>query len=49
MIALHDTMTTLPASIYDADGKEIARAVLRFDVRGNLATFLRSWRMRLGS
>ena len=49
MIALADTMTTLPASIYDAAGSEVARAVLRFDVRGDLATFLRSWRMRLGS
>jgi hypothetical protein len=49
MIALADTMTTLPASIYDSAGREIARAVLRFDMRGSLATFLRSWRMRLGS
>jgi hypothetical protein len=49
MIALHDTMTTLPASIYDASGREIARAVLRFDVRGDISTFLRSWRLRLGS
>jgi hypothetical protein len=49
MIDLFDTMTTLPASIYDAAGSEIARAVLRFDARANLATFLRSWRARLGS
>jgi hypothetical protein len=49
LIALHDTMTTLPASIYDTDGREIARAVLRFDVRGDMAVFLRSWRLRLGS
>jgi hypothetical protein len=53
MIDLFDTMTTLPSSIYDATGdaagKEIARAVLRFDTRANLATFLRSWRLRLGS
>ncbi len=49
MIAIHDTMTTLPASIYDASGREIARAVLRFDVRGDISTFLRSWRLRLGS
>jgi hypothetical protein len=49
MIALTDTMTTLPASIYDAGGGEIARAVLRFDLRGSLVDFLRSWRMRLGS
>ena len=49
LIALHDTMTTLPASIYDGSGHEVARAVLRFDVRGSLKTFLRSWRLRLGS
>src|SRR5580700_11159702 len=47
--AIHDTMTTLPASIYDASGRELARAVLRFDVRGTMAEFLRSWRLRLGS
>lgn len=47
LIALVDTMTTLPASIYDAAGKEIGRAVLRFDVRGDLMTFLRSWRPRV--
>src|SRR5438309_379751 len=45
MIALHDTMTTLPASLYDADGKEVGRAVLRFDVRGDLVKFLRSWKL----
>lgn len=49
LIALIDTMTTLPASLYDAAGREVARAVLRFDTRGELATFLRSWRMRLGA
>jgi hypothetical protein len=49
MIALTDTMTTLPASVYDAGGSEIARAVLRFDLRGSLGSFLRSWRMRIGS
>ena len=49
MIDLFDTMTTLPASIYDAEGREVARAVLRFDARANLVAFLRSWRARLGS
>jgi hypothetical protein len=48
MIALVDTMTTLPASLYDMTGKEIGRAVLRFDVRSDLVAFLRSWRPRLG-
>jgi hypothetical protein len=49
MIALAQTMTTLPASLYDAKGTEIARAVLRFDLRGSLRPFLRSWRPRYGS
>ncbi len=49
MIDLFDTMTTLPASIYDAAGSEIARAVLRFDLHGSLRPFLRSWRPRYGS
>ncbi len=48
LLAPLDTMTTLPASIYDAGGREIARAVLRFDTRGTLGTFLRSWRPRVG-
>ncbi len=48
LIALVDTMTTLPASIYDGAGGEIARAVLRFDTRGTLVAFLRSWRARVG-
>jgi hypothetical protein len=39
-------MTTLPASIYDADGKEFARAVLRFDVRGDLFKFIKSFRLK---
>jgi hypothetical protein len=49
MIALADTMTTLPASIYDVAGAEIARAVLRFDLRGSLRSFLGSWQIRIGS
>jgi hypothetical protein len=46
LIALVDTMTTLPASLYDASGKEVGRAVLRFDIRGDLGTFVRSFRPR---
>jgi hypothetical protein len=49
IIALPQTMTTLPASLYDATGKEIARAVLRFDLHESLRPFLRSWRPRYGS
>jgi hypothetical protein len=49
MVGLAQTMTTLPASLYDATGKEIARAVLRFDLHESLRPFLRSWRPRYGS
>ncbi len=49
VIALPQTMTTLPASVYDAKGTEIARAVLRFDLDNSLRPFLRSWRPRYGS
>jgi hypothetical protein len=46
-IALVDSMTVLPASLYDAEGREIGRATLRFDVRGDLVTFLKSWKLLL--
>ena len=49
MIALADTMTTLPASLYDDTGREIGRCVLRFDVRQDLTSFLRSWRPRISA
>jgi hypothetical protein len=42
-----DSMTTLPASIYDELGEEIGRATLRFDLRHDLAKFLRSWKLKL--
>lgn len=40
-----DSLTVLPASIYDANGEEIARVVLRFDARNELRPFLRSFRL----
>lgn len=46
LLALADSMTVLPASLYDADGHEIGRATLRFDVRGDLLKFLKSWKLR---
>jgi hypothetical protein len=46
MIALTDSMTVLPASLYDAHGNEIGRATLRFDVQHDLRSFLRSWKLR---
>jgi hypothetical protein len=48
-VGLYDTMTTLPASLYDLDGRELARATLRFDVQQNLRPFLKSWRLRYGT
>jgi hypothetical protein len=48
-VGLYDTMTTLPASLYDSAGREIGRAVLRFDVHRHLRSFLKSWRLRYGS
>lgn len=43
--ALLETMTTLPGSICDEHGKEVAVALLRFDARSDLLTFLRSFRL----
>ena len=36
-------MTLLPGGIYDASGQTVGRALLRFDVRGDLVKFLRSY------
>ena len=47
LIALADTMTTLPASLYDSTGKEIGRATVRFDMRSDLGRFLLSFRPKL--
>jgi hypothetical protein len=38
------TMTTLPAQIFDSDGKRVGEATLRFDARSDLVRFLRSFR-----
>jgi hypothetical protein len=46
VIAITDSMTVLPASLYDAAGGEIGRATLRFDLEHDLGTFLRSWKLR---
>lgn len=42
-----DSLTILPASIYDESGTEIGRATLRFDPRTELPTTLKSIRPRL--
>ena len=40
-----NTMTTLPASILKVEaGSEVGRAVLRFNLRDDLLSFLRSWK-----
>ncbi len=41
------TMTTLPASLYDDGGAEVARATVYFDVKRDLRSFLRSFRPEL--
>ena len=40
-----ESMTVLPASLYDAAGKEVGRATLRFDARNELGKFLKSFRL----
>jgi hypothetical protein len=42
-----DSLTILPASLYDAGGVEIGRATLRFDPRTELPKTLRSFRPRV--
>jgi hypothetical protein len=42
--SLTQAMTILPGSILDASRREIAHALLRFDLRNDLVRFLRSFR-----
>jgi hypothetical protein len=42
-----DSLTILPASLYDDTGDEIARAMLRFDPKTELGPFLKSFRPRV--
>jgi hypothetical protein len=44
-LALLETMTSLPGSIRNGNGLEVAIALLRFDARSDLLTFLRSFRL----
>jgi hypothetical protein len=44
-----ESMTLLPASLYDADGRELGRATLRFDLRADLRRWVRSFRIHLFS
>ncbi len=45
LIAVVDSLTTLPASLYDAAGRELARALLRFDLQRDFGTLLKSIRI----
>lgn len=40
-----DSLTLLKGSLYDKDAREIGRALVRFDARGNMGSLLRSWRL----
>jgi hypothetical protein len=44
-----ESMTLLPASLYDGGGEEMARATLRFDVRSDLGRWMKSFRVHLFS
>lgn len=42
---LLQAMTILPGGIFDSAGKEVGRALLRFDLRSDLLKFLRTFRL----
>jgi hypothetical protein len=44
-----ESLTLLPATLSDDRGEEIARAMLRFDLRADWAEWFRSLRLHLGS
>ena len=46
-LGITESLTTLPASLYDADDKEIGRAIVRFDLRSDWKKFVLSFRPRL--
>jgi hypothetical protein len=46
-VAPLESMTILPASLYDESGQELARATLRFDLWADLGWWIRSFRLRL--
>ncbi len=47
VLSLAESLSTLSASLYDAAGREMARATLRFDFRSELGKLLRSLRPTL--
>ena len=46
-LGLMESLTTLPASLYDGEDNEIGRVVVRFDLRSDWRKFLFSFRPRL--
>lgn len=49
VFSVADSISTLPASLYDAEGKERGRALVRFDLRADTGKLLKSFRLRLAS
>jgi hypothetical protein len=47
VLAPVESMTVLPASVFEPDGKEVARATVRFDLRGDIKKFVRSFRLTI--
>jgi hypothetical protein len=49
VFSVADSLSTLPASLYDDEGRERGRAVVRFDLRADTGKLLKSFRMQLAS
>jgi len=48
-LGIVDALTLLPASLYDGTGREIGRALLRFDAKRELFSLVRSFRLTRGA
>ncbi len=48
-LAPFQSITLLPATLYDEAGEELGRATLRFDLRADWARWMKSFRIRLFS
>jgi hypothetical protein len=48
-LGIVEALTLLPASLYDGTGREIGRAMLRFDARHELVALVRSFRLTRGA
>jgi hypothetical protein len=44
LLDLQGSMTTLPATVYDDAGNEVARVLTKFNLQTDLLPFLMSWR-----